>query len=251
MRPRENNKHRQPTQVLLQQLACEAALRRALLHSRLLASPLGSAASAASASARPPPHAAPAHHLPALNARGRDVGDIGAVPSAFVCPLSLALMLQPVVGPSGVSYDRPAIESYVRAHGHEPGGRAPMAPDELYPNVNLRDQVHAWLQAAAGGGGGGGGEDEDCCERAGSCGGGSDEAEGGRGRGRRSSSDDGSEAASAPASSEQQRVGTPPKDVAMASPRPAGSDGQRPAGRSGGGGVRRALQLGGDAAGND
>lgn len=71
------------------------------------------------------------------------------VPDAFVCPLSFVVMTQPVVAPSGVSYERSAIIASIWDVPVEPLTGAPLRADQLVPNLVLRDLIHAWAWAAA------------------------------------------------------------------------------------------------------
>ncbi|KAI8464102.1 MAG: hypothetical protein J3K34DRAFT_526479 [Monoraphidium minutum] len=108
---------------------------------------------------------------------GGGAGGLGAdTPDSFVCPLSQRVMTDPVVTPGGVTYDRPALEAWVRRHGTDPVTGHPISLPACPPNLNLRDQIvgHFLVRcdatsdagsprtpegpaAAPGGGGGGGG----------------------------------------------------------------------------------------------
>ena len=77
-------------------------------------------------------------------------------PDAFCCPLSLEMYREPVVSPSGNSYERSAIEQYIKQQ-HEKYGREkkvadPLQPDcsitldSLHPNIALRNIVREYLR---------------------------------------------------------------------------------------------------------
>ncbi|OAY80479.1 E3 ubiquitin-protein ligase PUB23 [Ananas comosus] len=74
------------------------------------------------------------------------------VPSYFVCPISLEIMRDPVILPSGITYDRQSIERWIFADGKTtcPVTRLPLplpADDldlDLTPNHTLRRLIQAW-----------------------------------------------------------------------------------------------------------
>ncbi len=77
-------------------------------------------------------------------------------PDAFCCPLSLEMYREPVVSPSGNSYERSAIEQYIKQQ-HEKYGREkkvadPLQPDcsitldSQHPNIALRNIVREYLR---------------------------------------------------------------------------------------------------------
>jgi hypothetical protein len=59
----------------------------------------------------------------------------------FVCPLSLNLMEDPVVDPEGNSYERLAIESWLRVSGTSPITRKPLLASALAPNKSLKNAI--------------------------------------------------------------------------------------------------------------
>jgi hypothetical protein len=59
------------------------------------------------------------------------------VPSAFMCPLSLDWFTDPVVSPSGHSYERGAVVEWIQRQGTDPLTRQPITVAELYPNRAL------------------------------------------------------------------------------------------------------------------
>ena len=59
------------------------------------------------------------------------------VPSAFMCPLSLDWFTDPVVSPSGHSYERGAITEWIQRHGTDPLTRQPITVTDLYSNRAL------------------------------------------------------------------------------------------------------------------
>ena len=76
-------------------------------------------------------------------------------PDAFCCPLSLEIYREPVVSPSGNSYERSAIEQYIKQqyekYGREKSGGSVAAGlfdslESLHPNIALRNAVREYLK---------------------------------------------------------------------------------------------------------
>lgn len=77
----------------------------------------------------------------------------------FLCPITQAIMTDPVIGPDGVTYERSAIEAWFAAgHNTSPMTRQRMTSQQLIPNLALRatieEAIKAGLDPAAAGGGG-------------------------------------------------------------------------------------------------
>ena len=72
---------------------------------------------------------------------------VTSVPRSFLCPISMELMTQPVVSPSGITYDRQSLANWIEAHHTDPATQAPLKIDHLYPNLVLRDMIQEWLVA--------------------------------------------------------------------------------------------------------
>ena len=71
--------------------------------------------------------------------------DLPEPPPEFLCPISHDVMMDPVVSPSGVTYDRRFIEAWLEHHTHEPATNRHLRRGSLYPNLVLRQQIEAWL----------------------------------------------------------------------------------------------------------
>lgn len=86
-------------------------------------------------------------------------------PAPFLCPLSGVLMRQPVVTPSGGCFELPALLAWQQQHGErDPVSGAALDRQQLFPNMALRDLIHAWAWGAGG---------ASCCGGVGCCCGGS------------------------------------------------------------------------------
>ena len=71
-------------------------------------------------------------------------------PDCFCCVLTFEVFRDPVVAPSGNSYERSALEEHLKKVGRfDPVTREPTTLDDLRPNVALRNAAHAWLNEHA------------------------------------------------------------------------------------------------------
>eukprot|EP00667_Euglena_gracilis_P010887 EG_transcript_11095 len=68
----------------------------------------------------------------------------GTVPPCFVCPITQEMMCDPCITPSGHSYERLALERWIRDKGIEPQTRLPLTPGQVFPNRGLKDAIAVW-----------------------------------------------------------------------------------------------------------
>lgn len=75
-----------------------------------------------------------------LRRRRRDVPD-------FLCgKISFEIMKDPVITPSGITYDRKDIEEHLQRVGHfDPVTRQPLTMEKLIPNLSMKEVVDAFL----------------------------------------------------------------------------------------------------------
>ena len=52
----------------------------------------------------------------------------------FYCPITFNIMHDPVIEPNGHSYEKAAVENWIRLHGTSPVTRTALKMEELYPN---------------------------------------------------------------------------------------------------------------------
>ncbi|ERM93829.1 hypothetical protein AMTRI_Chr04g181670 [Amborella trichopoda] len=70
------------------------------------------------------------------------------IPSNFKCPISLELMRDPVIMPTGITYDRQSIERWLDEGGKTcPVTNQPVHEPELIPNHALRRMIQSWCVA--------------------------------------------------------------------------------------------------------
>ena len=53
---------------------------------------------------------------------------------AFYCPITFNLMFEPVIDPEGNTFERVAVEDWIRVNGMSPVTRTPIKVEDLYPN---------------------------------------------------------------------------------------------------------------------
>ncbi|RKP11119.1 U-box domain-containing protein [Thamnocephalis sphaerospora] len=75
------------------------------------------------------------------NARKRDV------PDYFCDKISFSLMHDPVITPSGITYERTELQDHIKHIGDfDPLSRQPMKEKDLVPNLALREAIEDYLQ---------------------------------------------------------------------------------------------------------
>eukprot|EP00771_Trimastix_marina_P001363 gnl/Trimastix_PCT/2431.p1 GENE.gnl/Trimastix_PCT/2431~~gnl/Trimastix_PCT/2431.p1 ORF type:complete len:1038 (+),score=346.24 gnl/Trimastix_PCT/2431:1394-4507(+) len=80
------------------------------------------------------------------------VGETGArtaTPAHLICPLTQQLFTDPVVAPSGFTYDRPAVLEHLRVTASDPQTGAPLQAEQLIENRALRTEVERFHRMSA------------------------------------------------------------------------------------------------------
>ncbi|GFR45744.1 hypothetical protein Agub_g7160, partial [Astrephomene gubernaculifera] len=68
-------------------------------------------------------------------------------PSQFTCPLTMEIFRDPVVTPSGRSYERSALLEHLKKVGRfDPITRQPLCEEQCAPNVSLRAAIEGYLE---------------------------------------------------------------------------------------------------------
>ncbi|CAL1412165.1 unnamed protein product [Linum trigynum] len=69
------------------------------------------------------------------------------VPDYLCCKISLDIFRDPVITPSGVTYERGVILDHLQKVGRfDPITRAPLEPSQLIPNLAIKEAVQSYLQ---------------------------------------------------------------------------------------------------------
>lgn len=63
----------------------------------------------------------------------------------FYCPITYQIMVDPVIGPDGHTYERHAIEAWLQTSNKSPMTKQPMNSTELIPNIALRNTIQLFL----------------------------------------------------------------------------------------------------------
>jgi len=74
------------------------------------------------------------------------------LPPAFICPITQELMEEPVVTQDGQTYERHAIEYWLRDHDTSPLTGQPLAHKELTANIVLRSMIREHYERQPGAG---------------------------------------------------------------------------------------------------
>eukprot|EP00762_Andalucia_godoyi_P003730 ANDGO_08571.mRNA.1 putative ubiquitin conjugation factor E4 len=84
------------------------------------------------------------------NASKVDEEEIADAPDEFLDPLLYTLMRDPVKLPSGHAVDRTSILRHMLSDPTDPFSRAPITPEMLVPDVELKAQIDSWLKSRKG-----------------------------------------------------------------------------------------------------
>ena len=66
---------------------------------------------------------------------------MSSVPDEYICPITQVVMIDPVLGSDGRSYERSAITEWLRTHNTSPLTREVMTAETLKPNYALRSLI--------------------------------------------------------------------------------------------------------------
>ncbi len=66
---------------------------------------------------------------------------MASVPEEFLCPITLVVMTDPVMGSDGRTYERAAIVRWLQTNPFSPMTRQPMTIQSLKPNYALRSAI--------------------------------------------------------------------------------------------------------------
>ena len=71
------------------------------------------------------------------------------VPDDYVCPISAAVMIDPVSTLDGFTYERAAIKEWLRTKDTSPKTGATLEIKALFPNHSLRSMIRAFNEAGS------------------------------------------------------------------------------------------------------
>jgi hypothetical protein len=69
---------------------------------------------------------------------------MASTPDEFLCPITLLVMNDPVIGSDGRTYERAAIMQWLRTNPHSPLTREPMTLSSLKPNYALKSAIERY-----------------------------------------------------------------------------------------------------------
>ena len=68
--------------------------------------------------------------------------------ASFLCPITHEVMVDPVIDPEGNSYEKHAIEDWIRQSGKSPITRTALSIDDLRPNRALKMAIDEYRNSA-------------------------------------------------------------------------------------------------------
>jgi len=74
-------------------------------------------------------------------------GPSGGTHDAMYCPITMEVMVEPVIDNQGVSYEKKAIEAWLLNNDTSPVTRQPLKLSDLKPNHALRDIIEEWRKS--------------------------------------------------------------------------------------------------------
>ena len=72
--------------------------------------------------------------------------DAKDIPPIYICPLSMSVMHDPVVGKDGQTYERSYIEEWLKSHTTSPVSRQRLDIDSLVPNIAVKGIIRDWKE---------------------------------------------------------------------------------------------------------
>jgi len=82
----------------------------------------------------------------ALFAKLEDKNKDRLVPEHYCCKITFDIMKDPVITLSGITYERAAVENYLKRNSCEPITRVPMTLRDLIPNIAIREAIEQFVE---------------------------------------------------------------------------------------------------------
>ena len=64
------------------------------------------------------------------------------LPDAYFCPITFSLIHEPCIDREGNTFERVALENWIRCNGTSPITRTPLSVDDLYPNLAIKELMN-------------------------------------------------------------------------------------------------------------
>ena len=75
---------------------------------------------------------------------GVEEKDAEEVPPNFLCPILQEVMTDPVLTVDGQTYERSAIEEWLKTHDTSPVTNLPLTLKQVFPNLALKNMIADW-----------------------------------------------------------------------------------------------------------
>ena len=83
-------------------------------------------------------------HVLDLQRRASDPNLVASSPNAFICPISLSIMADPVTASDGYTYDRESIVAWLEYNTVSPTTNEDFGSTALVPNDDMRREISEW-----------------------------------------------------------------------------------------------------------
>eukprot|EP00475_Leptophrys_vorax_P027893 TRINITY_DN3990_c0_g1_i1.p1 TRINITY_DN3990_c0_g1~~TRINITY_DN3990_c0_g1_i1.p1 ORF type:complete len:443 (+),score=130.04 TRINITY_DN3990_c0_g1_i1:1180-2508(+) len=87
--------------------------------------------------------AAEFHSLMSKSAAEKDQ-EAAEIPENFLCPILQEIMVDPVLTVDGQTYERSAIEEWLKSHDTSPVTNLPLPLKQVFPNIALKNMIADW-----------------------------------------------------------------------------------------------------------
>ena len=67
------------------------------------------------------------------------------IPESFICPITQKIMIDPVISPYGISYEKYAIENWLSKNNVDPFSQKPLHKEQLVRNFALKNAIREFI----------------------------------------------------------------------------------------------------------
>ena len=71
--------------------------------------------------------------------------DDNVIPESFICPITQNIMIDPVISPYGISYEKYAIENWLCKNNVDPFSQKPLKKEQLVRNFALKNAIREFV----------------------------------------------------------------------------------------------------------